>query len=57
MEEAGLISVVIVLSQVVQALVIKRGQQTPSANPHGMLTSQQHGWLKQIWERVVLKKT
>ncbi len=53
MEEVGLVSAVIILSQVIQALVIKHKPK----NPHGLLTEQQHGWLEQIWKRIVLPKS
>lgn len=45
---------IFILSQVIQSLVIKKGQKG-SSNPHGFLTSQQHTWLEQIWEKLCKK--
>jgi hypothetical protein len=46
--------VIFLLAQVIQSLVIRRGQKG-SDNPHGVLTPQQHTWLEQIWEKICKK--
>jgi len=52
-----LILIVLLLSQVIQALVLRRGQNEckPSGNPHGYLTPTQHTYLYQIWQAIVQK--
>jgi hypothetical protein len=54
-----LLTVVLILSQVIQALVLRKGQQgckPNGGNPHGLLTPTQHTYLYQLWQKLVQGK-
>ena len=47
-----LLMIILILSQVLQTIIIRK----PPQNPKGNLTEQQHNWIKQIWEYLILGK-